>query len=199
MGNLHLTHCQLLGILLFTLSTTFGQDIQTFSFKPNFEGATKSYAQLANDPGKDLPTKFTICSSHFLDKIRTVDSHVEILQEDGEHWMFYYLHSYNYDEDEQMSAWINIAGTYGNLGTFGPLMLHVWYHLCLAVDTEASQVDLAINGKIMKTSVFIETLGTSKRPKNIRGKILLGKYFEPGNGWVQTLLQAGNVHRHLTH
>ena len=182
---------QYLVLAIFALHNTFGQSINTFKFKPIDEG--ESFVQLANDPGYDLPARFTLCSSHFLDKIRFVDSHIELLQENGTHWIFYYIHSYNYAEDELMTVWINIAGTYANLGAYGPLLLHTWYHICLAVDTQASMLDLAINGKTMKQNFFIKTIGTGKRPKNIKERILLGKYFEPGNGWVQTLLQVGNI------
>ena len=50
------------------------------------ESLMTDYVTIANDPISNLPDKFTICTSLFIDVMTTDKSIVQIYKEDGTHW-----------------------------------------------------------------------------------------------------------------
>ena len=50
------------------------------------ESLVNDYVTIANDPVSDLPEKFTICSSLFINISTTNKNVFEIYKEDGTHW-----------------------------------------------------------------------------------------------------------------
>ena len=68
------------------------KDLKYFSnFKPGPlifgpESVVTDFVTIANDPGIDLPDKFTICSSLFIEVMTTAQNIIEILKENGTHW-----------------------------------------------------------------------------------------------------------------
>ena len=74
------------------LSFISAEELKYFSnFKPGNmvlgkESLMTDYVTIANDPISNLPDKFTICTSLFIDVMTTDKSIVQIYKEDGTHW-----------------------------------------------------------------------------------------------------------------
>ena len=76
----------------FLLNSGIAKDLKFFSnFKPGPkifgpESVVTDYVTMTNDPGTDLPDKFTICSSLFIEVMTTIQNIIQIMKEDGTHW-----------------------------------------------------------------------------------------------------------------
>ena len=76
----------------FLFNPGIAKDLIYFSnFKPGPvkfgpESLVTDFVTITNDPGIDLPDKFTICSSLFIEVMTTMQNIIQILKEDGTHW-----------------------------------------------------------------------------------------------------------------
>ena len=89
--NILLGICLIGALCVFNL--IFAKDLKYFSnFKPSSsilvgrESAVTDFVTMTNNPGSDLPNKFTICSSLFIEFMTSNQNIVQILKEDGTHW-----------------------------------------------------------------------------------------------------------------
>ena len=89
--NIILEICLIGALCVFNL--IFANDLKYFSnFKPSSsilvgrESAVTDFVTMTNNPGSDLPNKFTICSSLFIEFLTSNQNIFEILKKDGTHW-----------------------------------------------------------------------------------------------------------------
>ena len=127
-----------------------------------------------------LPETFTVCFSFYVDIISkgTARGILNIAKQDGEDW---FTLSYECAEaagqDLGLTFWIFFSSPTFLLGRFHPLVLHSWYHACLAVDTQQGTFSFLMNNQIIQRDlrIGIDQLGTKNRPDQIGGNIFLGK------------------------
>ena len=83
--------------LIFSLclcSLIYAKDIKYFSnFKPGpqqvgRESVVTDFVTLTSGPGSDLPNRFTVCTSLFVDILTTTQSMFQIMKKDGTAWFF---------------------------------------------------------------------------------------------------------------
>ena len=103
------------------MSLANGKEIKYFSnFKPGLiyggESLMTDYLTIAKDPVSNLPNKFTICSSLFLDLMTTMKNVIQIFKEDGTHWFNLSIDIFeelrNGEKTERISLWYQAAGKY---------------------------------------------------------------------------------------
>ena len=77
--------------------------------------------QLDNDVEKELPSKFTICLSHFLGKFSATRM-LQFLDVDGKPWFYVYTYTFNQDEQGEVMLWMELDGEFLNFGVIEGLL-----------------------------------------------------------------------------
>ena len=67
-----------------------------------------------------------------------------------------------------------MAGSYYGLGTYYPLTLHTWVHVCATVDTQIGKLDFAVNGKSIIDNLEEAELQRGTKDKITLDKIIIG-------------------------
>ena len=121
--------------LLITISLVAGNMLKVWDFYGN--GFSKSgednfdFVQLDNDVGRDLPSKFTICLSHFQAKF-SENKMLQFLGQDGQPWFYFYINSFNQDEIGTIIFWMELEGEFLNFGTLEGMLLNFVLHFLLS-------------------------------------------------------------------
>jgi hypothetical protein len=155
------------------------------------DGQELNFAQLAADPVGNLPERFTICSATFLANRISRFAWFDILNNDGNHWIFFYQKVKNLGKDSSElahSVWFNVNGAYYYLADFGPFQYNRWVHLCVGLDTVAGVISAVADGQVLEPKQ-VPGLGKG-RPETLAGRLVLGKTFKEGR-WRQDTLQVG--------
>ena len=63
---------------------------------------------------------------------------------------------------DTFSFGMNIDGIYTYLAFIQPLTIHSWAHMCYAMDFGGGKVDLAVNGRIIGKTTYVEGLQTNE-------------------------------------
>ena len=107
-------------ILLITFHFLDGKLIKVLDFygkgtlKTGEEGF--DFVQLDNGVGRNLPSRFTICLSHFQEKFQA-DKILQFLRQDGQPWFYIYLYTFNQDEIGTVQFWMELEGEFLNFGS----------------------------------------------------------------------------------
>ena len=118
-----------------------------FTFSDNFyPTAPPSFASLTRN--EELPDTFILCSSS---KQARFDfrGFYAVLGEDGSQWLTIYVESVSVFE----SIWLQWNKGWYKAAILENVRLALWYHVCLEVDLQSSQIITAVNGKRMETIV----------------------------------------------
>ena len=67
-----------------------------------------------------------------------------------------------------------MAGSYYGLGTYYPLTLHTWVHVCATLDTQIGKIDFAVNGKSIIDNLEEAELQRGTKDKITLDKIIIG-------------------------
>ena len=99
-----------------------GKLLKVFDFYGN--GVSKSgeetfdFVQLENDAGRKLPSKFTICLSHFQEKFLENENRMfQFLDWDGKPWFYLFILTFNQDEIGEVIFWMELDGEFLNFGS----------------------------------------------------------------------------------
>ena len=81
----------LASVIFYHVASIYAKEMKYWSnFKPGLiyghESLMTDYVTIANDPVSNLPDKFTVCSSLYIDLMTTIKNVVQIYKEDGTHW-----------------------------------------------------------------------------------------------------------------
>ena len=97
-----------------------GKMLKVFDFYGN--GMSKSeedsldFVQLDNDVGKQLPSKFTICVSNFLEKFYP-KPFLQFFDQESQPWFYIYFDTFNQDEIGEVRFWMDFDGEFLNFGS----------------------------------------------------------------------------------
>ena len=101
-----------------------GDSLKVFDFYG--KGITKTgniemdYVQLKNEAaaGRDLPTKFTVCLSHFQEKFRGQQT-LQFLDRNNRPLFYIYLYTFVKEEGSPVQIWMELQGEYIAFGNVG--------------------------------------------------------------------------------
>ena len=166
--------------------SNFNDGSTPFSKKVREEGnvyIVTDYVTLKNDPIANLPASFTVCSSVFVKFMITANNFIEILKEDGGHWLqvdLLHLRDFSSLTERITLGYYNPASGKDEAVNLWnpavPITPHTWYHMCLGLDSVTGLIRIVINGFEIVNEIkdfFRNT--TSIKPTSVAGKFL-GKY-----------------------
>ena len=134
----------------------------------SFETSTKeniSYWMI--DKSIPFPAVFTICSLVKEDLIDG-DSFFTIYGSSGNHWMT--LKSYAYS---QVELWLRINTAWEKIIALPPHLMNSWIHICIQADTITGNFSVLVNKE--PPLFFNKVELTLQKPKNLNGKLFVGK------------------------
>ena len=145
-----------------------------FTYPPgSAEIDMRSWATQATLNLKDLPSSFSICSSVFpkswvYGSGDTYVSFFEILNEDGDEWMYFAVHASQTtvfyagigqgDEKLKFQRELNLTEKF-------PIILKSWTRACITLDTEIGMARIVADGKVLKDAEYSE-LRNFEVPRN---------------------------------
>ena len=155
------------------------QEINVVSFvNPDSEIGTikkslddvQSLAVLANDPRAALPESFTICSD-IMSVFSTKETRLTFFTFQGN------------NGDQLLSAVM-----YGQMlfttrpasGQISTIFPNQWIRSCMAINTVSGMIQWVVEGELVENNTIVMDY---KRPKNLKGKIILGAYQMPTKSW----------------
>ena len=183
------------------------ENVKMFEFlEPDFHGESgKDYSAVLDEDLKgNLPNQFTICSSFLTKNIHTfilVNSPFTMLYDNFEPWFFLKVNTNPSQNSQSHGYQAYRTGDiyYGNSKVFGPFRFDVWEHLCVGIDTDTGMVTSVQRGEVLfdqVEEVFVNS--SSIKPKNVKGKIILGKTPGVPPHYNQCAMKVGNVNIYST-
>ena len=153
-----------------------------FTFSDTFyPPAPPSFASLTRKV--ELPDTFILCSSS---KQARFDfrGFYAVLGEDGDQWLTIYVESISVVD----SIWLQWNKGWYKAAMLENVRLALWYHVCLEVDLQSSQITTALNGEKMETIVGNNI---TNRPRTLQ--MLLGKWKSFSSDVVQFQGSVTNI------
>ena len=98
----------------------------------------------------------------------------QVYGEDGQPWVT--VVTWNAQAD-LVTLWVQLLTNWYNLGLVTDFRLNKWIHVCLDIDTQTSQMTVAVNGKPlnkMKRTSYPEL--RQENPKDVKHKLTLGSF-----------------------
>ena len=125
------------------------------------ESEMEDFAVLADDPHRDLPLAFTICSSFLFKHITGRISFIQLEQQDGPNLLNFNINGNKNYKDFTEKVHVSTEKNILNFLSSGlPIKPHSWYHGCIGIDAAIGHLRLVINGYVVvdETNQYFERL-----------------------------------------
>ena len=103
-------------IELFHFCLIAGETLKVFDFYGDgiskYGNESLDYFQLDNDVGREYPSKFTLCLSHYQEKF-TANKMLQIYDRNENPWFYLYVYAFSKDK---VTFWIELEGEFLNFG-----------------------------------------------------------------------------------
>ena len=149
----------------------------TFNGTSSISTATSSYAYLVNN--LDLPDKFVLCTSVKQARFDDVGFYV-ISGRDSEEWLTTQLSTFS--NEIWLTVWWDTSFSWA--GKLQNPMLDIWYHICLKLDLEMSEIEANVNGRLIGT---VHGKNITNKPDKLRIKVGLGHDNEQFQGSITNI------------
>ena len=163
--------------LLFLCNVAQPLLVFTFNGTSSISTATSSYAYLVNN--LDLPEKFVLCTSVKQARFDDVGFYV-ISGRDSEEWLTTQLSTFS--NEIWLTVWWDTSFSWA--GKLQNPMLDIWYHICLKLDLEMSEIEANVNGRLIGT---VHGKNITNKPNKLRIKVGLGHDNEQFQGSITNI------------
>ena len=181
------------------------ENVKMFEFLEQELQIQEDYSAVLDEDLKgNLPNQFTICSSFRTKNMNLYtgyNSPFTLLYDDFEDWFFW-----NVDSEPSKNSQNHFYQAYRNGDIFqvwskgfGPFRFDVWEHLCVGFDTDTGMVTSVQRGRVLFDQVQEVFVNSSNiKPKNLKGKLILGKVGYTGGEFNNVAMKVGNVNIYST-